>query len=1293
MKKKINLRELKLKKLRFKRIRFRVILIVLGIVATVLIAFNFWFLDHSERALERIVERQSKGNIELVVEEFNFNWITNHIELKNAVLRTKDSTAATQYLFKSDRLTIKAIGFLPLLFNRILIDSIHIYSPDVIVTKVQETANRVKDTTINSEDFSVAKEIGRVTNTINNAIRELKINRFILDNGSFSLLDKVKPNETPFLVDNIDIRLYNLQVDSTSIAKTEQKQQLQFTDEIAIETSNQNIIFPGGTNFLSFKNFKVTLRDQKVTFDSCTYRSIKGDSSRTAANIFFDELKLTGIDFNAFYSSELIKADSVFCLNPDVFLDVDAVENKQAKNGGEIPKIDSVIKSLFGDLQLNHLIVRNADINVNTYRKGNVNKFVSKDNQIEIEGFSIDRKAAKPVNIDRFLLYLYNYKTTLNDGKYAFAFDSLKFLDKSLNLYNFSFQEYANRNRIKNLMMDKFELRDISWEALIYENRFEAKNAHFFNPNIELTTGQGNNKQPKNIFETLNSIDESMNLNDLRIVNGDILVHLKNGGRLQLYNTDLSLYPNELTSSTRIKNLQRSVEHLSTQKLVFSKSNTNVVLNNLKLANNNNGLTAADLYFKNKNINASLNGILINTVLLDEYENEIELNGLRWNNARVSVKNTRQNDNTGKQASAGSAISMNDIRGRNTRLSIDNGKQNIDGYFEVLDVDKVALLPDQKPAIFGLQFQGRDFIIRNPVQLLSIGRMHISDNSNSVINDITYRKVDAKDSILGTIPQVTIIPDITQIINGNIHVNNIVVDKPEVYARLGRKDSTKQSKENNTTLSFGSVLVKQPNVQLVLEGKEPSFISWQGDKYESYVQVNNFQSGKKIPASADLLKIYLTYFEFINSKSKRIATNDNKLNLEFENILFEKDDEDSLHWRTTANILSLDQLKFDSLGKKNITVTLDKGDVRNITLNSRYPKAGDIIKNSTDLLMTGTSGSVNAINNFLRWDNLQYKNGYFSIDSFGMQPHQPLEEYRIEKAFNQDHLTIKTGLITGGPVDRIKYFDDSILAIGGIKVNDATLRTAKDKTQTDTATQTKPLFTRMIKNIPSKVAVDSLALSNMYVEYWEFTDKTDTLVIIPVSNLHASMYHIKNHNLTTSDSLLVFANGNVLNKLHTQLSIQQSYTDTLDGYNMQLKTGPVDLKAFNRLLIPIAGFAVSQGMLDSLTMTAFANNDYAKGEMKMYYENLKLQILDKKDLPNQKFYHKLASWLANLLVIRTNNNGKASPVFAERLKEKSAINQIIKAALSGLKSSVGLPGAKRQERKYFKTINSEAVKQ
>ncbi|MCH5683168.1 hypothetical protein LWM68_02040 [Niabella sp. W65] len=438
---------------------------------------------------------------------------------------------------------------------------------------------------------------------------------------------------------------------------------------------------------------------------------------------------------------------------------------------------------------------------------------------------------------------------------------------------------------------------------------------------------------------------------------------------------------------------------------------------------------------------------------------------------------------------------------------------------------------------------------------------------------------------------------------------------------------------------------------------------------------------------ADQIKMFLTNFEFITAKARKYATNDNKLNIELNDVLVNKDGDGKMNWRTNLNILSLDKLAFDSLGKNNAVLELDKGDVRNVALNSKYiGSIGDIITNSDHLSINGTNGKFTTGKNTLQWYGFTAKDRVLGVDSFSLVPKQSVEEYRIAKAYNEDYLRIKTGKIIGGPIDLEKYNHDSILSIGRIELNDVDLFTFKDKLQPDTAKRYKPLPAEMLLGLKSSLNIDSVKLNNMHVTYWEINPNTDTLGIIPVSHLNVLMRNIKNYNIQPNDSIYILASADVLDQLHTTLDVSQSYSDTTGYMRMNLTTGPMDLTQFNTVLVPLVGAKVFDGQLQSLQVNAIGTNDAAIGSAYMRYRGLKVGLLNKKDLPNQTFMNKLVSRIAMAFVVRKNNRGKESLVFFERWQDKSPINYIIKTTLEGIKSSIGLPGAKKKLKRYNKKV-------
>jgi hypothetical protein len=182
------------------------------------------------------------------------------------------------------------------------------------------------------------------------------------------------------------------------------------------------------------------------------------------------------------------------------------------------------------------------------------------------------------------------------------------------------------------------------------------------------------------------------------------------------------------------------------------------------------------------------------------------------------------------------------------------------------------------------------------------------------------------------------------------------------------------------------------------------------------------------------------------------------------------------------------------------------------------------------------------------------------------------------------------------------------------------------------------------------------------------------------------MRNIKNYNIQPNDSIYILASADVLDQLHTTLDVSQSYSDTTGYMRMNLTTGPMDLTQFNTVLVPLVGAKVFDGQLQSLQVNAIGTNDAAIGSAYMRYRGLKVGLLNKKDLPNQTFMNKLVSRIAMAFVVRKNNRGKESLVFFERWQDKSPINYIIKTTLEGIKSSIGLPGAKKKLKRYNKKV-------
>src|SRR4030095_5462062 len=108
-------------------------------------------------------------------------------------------------------------------------------------------------------------------------------------------------------------------------------------------------------------------------------------------------LKLTNVDFKSLYEKDLIKADSVYCLNPNFKIQLELKSKEPGKK--KIPNLDTLINQLTGDMQLDYIGVKNATLNIASTRNDKTTSFTSEKNNFEMRGLTIDHSRPQPLSL------------------------------------------------------------------------------------------------------------------------------------------------------------------------------------------------------------------------------------------------------------------------------------------------------------------------------------------------------------------------------------------------------------------------------------------------------------------------------------------------------------------------------------------------------------------------------------------------------------------------------------------------------------------------------------------------------------------------------------------------------------------------------------------------------------------------------------------------------------------------------------------------------------------------------
>ena len=187
--------------------------------------------------------------------------------------------------------------------------------------------------------------------------------------------------------------------------------------------------------------------------------------------------------------------------------------------------------------------------------------------------------------------------------------------------------------------------------------------------------------------------------------------------------------------------------------------------------------------------------------------------------------------------------------------------------------------------------------------------------------------------------------------------------------------------------------------------------------------------------------------------------------------------------------------------------------------------------------------------------------------------------------------------------------------------------------------------------------------------------------------MNGHIAHLRNYDFKKTDSLHINATAFLENKLFTKLDLKESYTDSLGGFLMNVQMGPADLTILNPMLRPLASAELRSGLLDSMTMRVTGREAFAIGEMKMVYHDFKIDVINN----NTDRKRRLLSFFANSLVKNRNAERKGT-VYFNRLRDRSAINYLVKITLSGVSSSIGIKKSDKLAKKSNHKIQDPLTK-
>jgi hypothetical protein len=318
---------------------------------------------------------------------------------------------------------------------------------------------------------------------------------------------------------------------------------------------------------------------------------------------------------------------------------------------------------------------------------------------------------------------------------------------------------------------------------------------------------------------------------------------------------------------------------------------------------------------------------------------------------------------------------------------------------------------------------------------------------------------------------------------------------------------------------------------------------------------------------------------------------------------------------------------------------------------------------------------------------LNTKDSTITARNFGLIPLVGRYEYGIAKGFQSTWLKIENDSITIKKSDFLGLINSQKFNASALNIYNPEISVFRDKRVPFPEWQRKPLPQTNLRSLDFTFGIDTINMIGGFITYQEHAEKAYTTGEVFFSDMDAKIINLTNDSVRMIDN--PYARIGVTTKIFDVGAIKGEFL--FDLVNMEnihsygIDVSPFDITEFNRIMIPTASVEIASGTSNKIIMSAKANEDYSYGEMKFYYEDLKIQLLNRETETPKGLGNVLGSFFANTFIIKSNNPRnlflRKGDIFFERDKKRAIFNYWTKTFLSGVVSSIGATNNKKKIKK------------
>lgn len=326
---------------------------------------------------------------------------------------------------------------------------------------------------------------------------------------------------------------------------------------------------------------------------------------------------------------------------------------------------------------------------------------------------------------------------------------------------------------------------------------------------------------------------------------------------------------------------------------------------------------------------------------------------------------------------------------------------------------------------------------------------------------------------------------------------------------------------------------------------------------------------------------------------------------------------------------------------------------------------------------------------FVQLDQLMFHSttGKLNIKQLALVPRYSTADFARVNGYARDRFTIKLNNLELQGMDLPAYVQRQEVRARQMAMSDGQLEVYNDnrfpKREVD---RTGRFPHQLLQQIQARLSVDTIHLQAIDIRYSEFDAESGQTGTISFEKTAGTIQNVTNMPWKKAQNPFIQANleSYVMGQGRLQVGFTFDMLSPKGAFTYQGELTNLDGKTLNQITKPLGMVQVNRAEIRSLRFDVRADEKQATGDVAFRYNDLSVALLKKESGKERLVRQGLISFLANNLVIYSDNpsaDGKFTPAKLRYTRQPTAsfFNYIWKTLFQGVKHSIGVSEAKEQE--------------